>query len=90
MKENPIILRTGSCAEILPDKKMALRFMGCKELFGDMEEIYEESSEEYKKAAAFKEILILFHGILSFILLMLGSFYVGYTDSSRTISGIYR
>ena len=56
MKENPIILRTSSCAEILPDKKMALRFMGCKELFGDMEEIYEESSEEYKKAAVFKAV----------------------------------
>lgn len=56
MKESPITYRTSSCAEILPDKKMALRFMGCKELFGDMEEIYEESSEEYKKAAVFKAV----------------------------------
>lgn len=54
MKNNPIILRTSSCEEILPDKKMALRFMDCKELSGDMAEIYEESLEEYKKAAAFK------------------------------------
>lgn len=56
MKESPITYRTSSCAEITPDKKMALRFMGCKELFGDMEEIYEESSEEYKKAAVFKAV----------------------------------
>ena len=56
MKENPIILRTSSCAEILPDKKMALRFMGCKELSGDLAEMYEESLEEYKKAALFKAV----------------------------------
>ncbi len=56
MKESPITYRTSSCAEILPDKKMALRFMGCKELFGDMEEIYEENLQEYKKAAAFKAV----------------------------------
>ena len=54
MKENPIFLRTSSCEEILPDKKMALRFMGCKELSDDMEEIYSKSLEEYKKAAVFK------------------------------------
>lgn len=56
MKENPIILRTSSCAEILPDKKMALRFMGCKELSDDLAEMYEESLEEYKKAAVFKAV----------------------------------
>ena len=41
MKENPIFLRTSSCEEILPDKKMALRFMGCKELPDTLEEKYE-------------------------------------------------
>lgn len=56
MKENPIILRTSSCAEIIPDKKMALRFMGCKELSGDLAEMYEESLEDYKKAAVFKAV----------------------------------
>lgn len=56
MKESPITYRTSSCAEILPDKKMALRFMGCKELSGDLAEMYEESLEEYKKAAAFKAV----------------------------------
>ncbi|MBR2078573.1 MAG: Vitamin B12 dependent methionine synthase activation subunit [Clostridia bacterium] len=56
MKENPIILRTSSCAEIIPDKKMALRFMGCKELSGDLAQMYEESLEEYKKAAVFKAV----------------------------------
>lgn len=56
MKENPIILRTSSCAEILPGKKMALRFMGCKELSGNLSEMYEESLEEYKKAAVFKAV----------------------------------
>lgn len=54
MKDNPIFLRMSDCSEILPDKKMAYRFMGCKEAFGDMEEIYEESLREYKKAAVFK------------------------------------
>lgn len=54
MKENPIILCTGSCAEIIPDKKMALRFMGCKELSENMAEMYEYSLKEYKKAAVFK------------------------------------
>ncbi len=56
MKETPIILRTSNCSEILPDKKMALRFMGCKELYGDMAKIYDECLEEYKKAAVFKAI----------------------------------
>lgn len=56
MKESPITYRTSSCAEILPDKKMALRFMGCKELSGDLAEMYEESLEEYKKAAVFKAV----------------------------------
>ena len=56
MKENPIILRTSSCAEIIPDKKMALRFMGCKELSGDLAEMYEDSLNQYKKAAAFKAV----------------------------------
>ena len=56
MKESPITYRTSSCAEIVPDKKMALRFMGCKELSGDLAEMYEESLEEYKKAAVFKSV----------------------------------
>lgn len=56
MKENPIFLRTSSCEEILPDKKMALRFMGCKELPDTLEEKYEKSLEEYKKAALFKAV----------------------------------
>lgn len=56
MKENPIILRTSSCAEIIPDKKMALRFMGCKELSGDLAEMYEDSLNQYKKAATFKAV----------------------------------
>jgi len=56
MKESPITYRTSSCAEILPDKKMALRFMGCKELSGDLAEMYEESLNEYNKAAVFKAV----------------------------------
>ena len=54
MNNNPVYLRTGDCNEVLPDKKMAYRFMGCKESFGDMDEMYEESLELYKKAALFK------------------------------------
>ena len=56
MKENPIILRTGSCAEILPDKKMALRFMGCQNLSDELSEVYDKSLELYKKAAVFKAV----------------------------------
>lgn len=56
MKNNPVILRTSSCVEIIPDKKMALRFMGCKELSDSLEEVYEKSLEEYKKAALFKAV----------------------------------
>lgn len=56
MKNNPVILRTSSCEEIIPDKKMALRFMGCKELSDSLEEVYEKSLEEYKKAALFKAV----------------------------------
>ena len=56
MKNNPVILRTSSCKEIIPDKKMAIRFMGCKELSDSLEEVYEKSLEEYKKAAVFKAV----------------------------------
>lgn len=56
MKDNPIFLRTSSCDEITPDKKMALRFMGCKELSGDLEEMYEDELEKYKKTALFKAV----------------------------------
>ena len=56
MKNNPVILRTSSCDEIIPDKKMALRFMGCKELSDSLEEVYEKSLQEYKKAAIFKAV----------------------------------
>lgn len=56
MKNNPVILRTSSSEEILPDKKMALRFMGCKELSDSLEEVYEKSLQEYKKAAVFKAV----------------------------------
>ena len=56
MKENPIILRTGSCAEILPDKKMAMRFMGCKNLPDELSEVYDKSLELYKKTAVFKAV----------------------------------
>ena len=56
MKNNPVILRTSSCEEIIPDKKMAIRFMGCKELSGELAEIYEKSLEQYKKAAVFKAV----------------------------------
>ena len=56
MKNNPVILRTSYSEEILPDKKMALRFMGCKELSDSLEEVYEKSLQEYKKAAVFKAV----------------------------------
>lgn len=56
MKNNPVTLRTSSCEEIIPDKKMAIRFMGCKELSGELAEIYEKSLEQYKKAAVFKAV----------------------------------
>ena len=56
MKNNPVILRTSSSEEILPDKKMALRFMGCKELSDSLAEVYEKSLKEYKKAAVFKAV----------------------------------
>lgn len=56
MKDYPIILRTCSGSGIIPDKKMALRFMGCKELSEGMEELYEKSLSEYKKAALFKAV----------------------------------
>lgn len=56
MKNNPIFLRTSSCDEITPDKKMALRFMGCKDFSGDTGSIYDRCLEEYKKAALFKAV----------------------------------
>lgn len=56
MKEKPIFLRTSSCEEILPDKKMALRFMGCKELSDTLAEKYEKRLDEYKKSAFFKAV----------------------------------
>ncbi len=56
MKNNPIFLRTSSCDEITPDKKMALRFMGCKDFSGDTVSIYDRCLEEYKKVALFKAV----------------------------------
>lgn len=56
MKNNPIFLRTSSCDEITPDKKMALRFMGCKDFSCQMDDIYDRCLEEYKKAALFKAV----------------------------------
>lgn len=56
MKNNPIFLRTSSCEEITPDKRMALRFMGCKDFSVDTEGIYEKCLEQYKKAALFKSV----------------------------------
>ena len=56
MKENPIILHTSSCAEITPDKKMALRFMDCQNLSDELSEVYDKSLELYKKAAVFKAV----------------------------------
>ena len=56
MKDNPIFLRASCCNEITPDKKMALRFMGCKDFSADMEDIYGKCLEEYKKAALFKAV----------------------------------
>lgn len=66
MKNNPIFLRTSSCDEITPDKKMALRFMGCKDFSGDTVSIYDRCLEEYKKVALFKAVYrktsVIFYG----------------------------
>lgn len=66
MKDNPIFLRTDTCEKVIPDKKMALRFLGCKNTNADMENLYEESCNEYNKAAAYKacyrKTSVLFYG----------------------------
>ena len=56
--ENELFLLTAEGFEIEPDKKEALRYMGCKdkELSGDFKEIFEECLVEYKKAASYKAV----------------------------------
>lgn len=56
MRNNPVFLRTSNCAEITPDKKMALRFMGCRELSTELTETYEKCLKHYKEAATFKAV----------------------------------
>ena len=52
---------TAKGCEIEPDKKEALRYMGCKdkELEGDFKEVFDECLDEYKKVADYKAVLRL-------------------------------
>ena len=58
MTDNTIIFLSKSGGEIEPDKKEALRYMGCRdfEISDSFEEIYQECLEEYKKAASYKAV----------------------------------
>ena len=58
MTENTLIFLSKKGEEIEPDKKEALRYMGCKGDMpdGDLEKIYEECLREYKKVASYKAV----------------------------------
>ena len=58
MTDNTLIFLCKNGDEIEPDKKEALRYMGCRnmEISDSFEEIYEECLKEYKKAASYKAV----------------------------------
>lgn len=58
MTDNTIIFLSKNGDEIEPDKKEALRYMGCRdfEISDSFEEIYQECLAEYKKAASYKAV----------------------------------
>lgn len=57
MTDNSLIFLSKNGDEIEPDKKEALRYMGCRENnIGDLESVYEECIKEYKKVASYKAV----------------------------------
>ena len=57
MTDNSLIFLSKKGDEIEPDKKEALRYMGCRDNdISDLEAIYEECLKEYKKAASYKAV----------------------------------
>ena len=57
MTDNTLIFLSKKGDEIEPDKKEALRYMGCRDNnIGDLEAIYEECLREYKKVASYKAV----------------------------------
>ena len=59
MTDNAIIFLSKSGNEIKPDKKEALRYMGCKNDCPDdvFEALYEKCEQEYKKTASYKAVM---------------------------------
>ena len=59
MTDNAIIFLSKNSNEIEPDKKEALRYMGCKNDCPDdvFETLYEKCEQEYKKAASYKAVM---------------------------------
>ena len=57
MTDNSLIFLSKNGDEIEPDKKEALRYMGCRDNnIGDLEAVYEECLQEYKKVASYKAV----------------------------------
>jgi hypothetical protein len=57
MTDNSLIFLSKNGDEIEPDKKEALRYMGCRDnSIGDLEAVYEECLQEYKKVASYKAV----------------------------------
>lgn len=59
MADNTIIFLSKNGDEIEPDKKEALRYMGCKVdcLSEELQELYEKYKAEYQKAASYKAVM---------------------------------
>ena len=58
MTDNTLIFLCKNGDKIEPDKKEALRYMGCRnmEISDILEEVYEECLKEYKKVASYKAV----------------------------------